>query len=637
MTEKEYVKLLVKESYEKYNIEVPIDELPWSGEIIDVKLSDDTEIKVDRMVEFTLCALYSYYFIDRYCKVLDPIYGPVPFKLFDFQLEALEDFQKNKKVIFRKSRQVGASVISGAYALWRANFQRAQYIKIVSLSLEEAKEFKEKTIDLNYDIMPGFLKTETTRDGKSITKLKLVNKSNIRVLPKSKNAGRGGTPSLFIIDEAAFNEWMDDIWKAVEPSLDKGGDIIVISTTNGVGNWYHLTYTRAEQQLNEFHPVYIPWWRYPGRSNPWLKDYISGKIPQEEIFEYAYQRQLEDLSYEGNIKDAPWLFKKRANARHEKDFQQEILAEFLGSGSTVITTKAILKLIEFIKLPKWEDTLPLEVISDPIPGLWCWEDRKPDHMYMLTSDTATGHGLDFSTFHVIDVNENEQVAEYKNLIATDKFGQLIKKVARYYNGAYVILETNHPGPAVFNEIYKSKDDPYYNVYTRKKGKAIVSWETTSRSRVLLVEDFFKDIENGYTRIHSQRLVDEVKVFVWSDSGKAEAMKNYNDDLIIAYAIYAHMKDHIFSSIPTTISSSGTSAVNMNAEMKELEWANKDDQMKEILGVDIQTYSWLMGKKIPKGYRDFKTHIDDIPEAVKIEGPPDWLVQRMRDIKEGKKV
>ena len=637
MTEKEYVKEMVRRSYDKYNIEIDINELPWSGEIIDVKLNDGTEIKVDRMVEFTLCALYSYYFIDRYCFVLDPLSGPVPFSLFDFQLDALESFQKNKKIIFRKSRQVGASVISGAYALWRANFQRAQYIKIVSLSLEEAKEFKEKTIDLNYDMMPGFLKTEATRDGKSITKLKLVNKSNIRVLPKSKQAGRGGTPSLFIIDEAAFNEWMDDIWKAVEPSLDKGGDIIVISTTNGVGNWYHLTYTRAEQRQNEFTPIYIPWWRYPGRDNPWLDDILKSDMTENEITKFAYQKQLEDLSFEGDIKDAPWLFTKRANAKHEKDFQQEILAEFLGSGSTVITTNAILKLDEFIRPPKWEDTLPLEVISEPIPGLWCWEDRKPDTMYMLTADTATGHGKDFSTFHVIDVYNNEQVAEYKNLIATDKFGELIKKVARYYNGAYVMLETNHPGPAVFNEIYSSKTDPYHNVYARKKGKAMVSWETTTRSRVLLVEDFFKDVENHYTKIHSQRLVDEIKVFTWSDSGKAEAMKNYNDDLILAYAIYTHMKDHVFNSIPMAISSSGTSTMNMNAEIKELEWANRDDQMKEMIGVDIQTYSWLMGKKVEDSYKNFKIHRDDPPEAVQLEGPPDWLVQRMKDLKDGKKV
>jgi intein/homing endonuclease len=178
-------------------------------------------------------------------------------KVYDIETQNTHSFLSNG-IVVHNCRQVGASVISGCYALWRVNFRKAQLIKIISLTQSDALEFKEKTIDINYYEMPGFLKTKTTRDGFSKTRLKLVNQSNLRVLSKSKNAGRGGTPSLVIIDEAAFNEWMDDIWKSIEPSLDKGGDVIVISTTNGVGNWYHLTYSRAEEKLNEFNAIYIP-------------------------------------------------------------------------------------------------------------------------------------------------------------------------------------------------------------------------------------------------------------------------------------------------------------------------------------------------------------------------------------------
>ena len=625
MTKIEYVKSLVKESYNKYNIEISFDKLPWSGDIIDTKLNDGTTIKVDRLVEFSLCALYSYYFIDRYCYAFDPIKGAVPFKLFDFQKEALEEIQNNKKVIFRKCRQTGISILTGAYALWRANFHKAQFIKIISLTRDDAVEFKEKSIDINYYSLPGFLKTKSTRDGYSKTKLKLVNQSYIKVLPKSKNAGRGGTPSLIIIDEAAFNEWMDNIWKAIEPSLDKGGDLIVISTTNGVGNWYHLTYTRAEDHTNEFYPIFIPWWKYPDRDNPWLNDILSGKIPKNEIESFVKEKELEALSYKGDIKKAPWLYKKRANAKTEKDFQQEILADFLGSGETVITSKSILDISKNVRDPKWIDTLPTNIISQSIPGLWCWKKVEKDHLYILTSDTATGHGKDFSTFHVIDFYEKEQAAEYKNQIPTDKFGEIIKKVARYYNQAYVIIETNNPGPAVFNEVYKSKIDPYYNVYVVRKGKDLVSWETTKKSRVLLIEDFFRDIENGYTKIYSKRLVEEIKVFIWNEKGKAEALSGYNDDLVIAYAIYAHMKDKVFNSAPIGISSSKTSSFSIKEELNDLNWSRKEDKIEDILGIDLTTYYWLMGKEVPNEYIKFKNK-----EEFNIESPPDWLRKRIQN-------
>jgi len=625
MTREEYAKQLLKEKYDHYNIKIPYKELSttiWSGELIDVKLNTGESELVDRMVEFTLCSLYSYYFIDRYCFTLDPIKGPVPFKLHDFQKEALQAFQENSKVIFRKSRQVGASVISGAFALWKANFNKAQKITIISMTKLDAISFKEKTIDINYHDMPGFLKSKATRDGDSKTKLKLMNLSQIIVKSKSKNAGRGDTPSLIIIDEAAFNEWMDDIWLAIEPSLDKGGDCIIISTTNGVGNWYHDTYMKAVEGLNEFYPIFIPWWRYPGRSNPWLPEIMakkeSGEMSDADIEDFINKEKNKQLSYEGDPKNAPWLWKRKANSKTERNFNQEILADFIGSGETVVTTRTIVRLEEWKRTPKWVDTLPTEIIERPIQGLWCWKDRYPDGQYMITVDTATGHGKDYSTMQVMDVYENEQVAEYKNIIPTDTMGVLVKQVARYYNNAYVIIETNHPGPAVFNEVFKSKIDPYGNVYVKRKGKGYVSWETTAKSRVLLIDDYFKDLENEYTKIYSERLINEIKTFVWNDNGKPEAMKGNNDDLVIAYAIYCHNKDLIFSSKPVNISTSKTSSIDLNAELEDLKYQEMEDRIKDTYGMTMVEYYWLQGKKLPDKYK--KTKKEELEEEKMLNGP-----------------
>lgn len=596
MTKLEYAQALTKQKYSMYNIELPFEKLQWSGELVDVTLNDGTVEVVDRLVEFTLCSLYSYYFIDRYARTLDPKKGPMPFKLFDFQKKALEDFQKHKRIIFRKCRQVGASVITGAYALWRANFQKAQIIRIVSLSQADSLEFKEKTIDIDYEEMPGFLKSKTTRDGNSRTKLKLMNGSQIRVLPKSKNAGRGSTPSLMIIDEAAFNEYMDDIWRAVEPALDHGGDVIVISTTNGVGNWYHLTYTRAEQSLNAFHPIFIPWWRYPGRDNPWLDDILSGKIKDVEAF--TKQKELEALSYQGPIEHAPWLFQKRANAKTEKDFQQEIMAEFLGSGDTVITPKTIMELGAGIKNPQWTDQLPN---GQMMHGLWCWADRVPGHNYLISVDTATGHGKDFSVMQIIDCDIHEQVAEYKGQVPTDKMGELVKEVARYYWDAYVIIECNNPGPAVFNEIFKSKIDPYYNGYLITKSGQQWGWDTTPKTRILMIEDYFKDVENKRTRIYSKRLLEEIKTFSWQENGKPEANKGYNDDLVISWSIYAHLWETALGSRPIGLVSSRNKAVDINTPTFSIDWSLKENQYQEMYGCSIEEYYWLQGQDLPDEY------------------------------------
>lgn len=540
-------------------------------------------------------------------------------------------------------RQMGASVISGAYALWRANFYKKQTIKVISLTKDDAIEFKDKTIDLNYEKMPGFLKTGANSGRIGRTKMELSNGSIIQVLPKSKNAGRGSTPSLVIIDEAAFNEWMDDIWKAIMPALDKGGDIIVISTTNGVGNWYHLTYSRAEEALNEFHPIFIPWWRYPERSNPWLPDVInkmeSGEWSEQEVDKFIKKMEREQLSYKGDPKHGPWLWTMHANAKSEQEFNQEIMADFLGSGNTVIPFQEIERMEdEWVEKPKWKNVLPQDENNEIIPGLWVWKDRKPNSMYMLTSDTATGHGKDFSTMHIIDVYEREQAAEYKWQIPTDDMGRIIKKVANYYNGAYVAIECNHPGPAVFNEVYKHKTDPYYNCYIKMKSSQPWGWDTTAKSRVLLIEDMYKDIMNQGTRIHSQRFIDELKVFIWSESGKAEAARNNNDDLIMAYSFYTHLVDFVFSSRPTAIHSNNKIVDPNTINRIEEDWDDKEDFYLSHHGMSMADYYWMQGWPLPDDYKKWKvtevqeSHISNHSKLednqdrreLGLEAPPSWL-------------
>jgi hypothetical protein len=608
MTKQEYAQELCKAKYDQYDLKIPFEKLKWGGDLVESVLNTGEIELVDRLVEFTLCSLHSYYFIDRYSRTLDPIKGPIPFKLFDFQKKALNDYQIHKRNIFRKCRQIGASVLSGSYALWLATFNKGQMIKIISLTQRDALEFKEKTIDINYEDLPGFLKSKVTRDGNNKTKLKFVNGSQLVVLPTSKQAGRGGTPSLLVIDEAAFNPWMDDIWKAVEPSLDRGGSIIVISTTNGVGNWYHQVYTKAEQGLNSFNPIFVPWWKFPGRDNPWLEDIITEKIPTDKVEDFVNQKQLEQLGYQGPIASAPWLYKKKADAKQEKDFLQEILADFLGSGDSLIPPKTIVELIETVRDPIWEDTLPES--DELIHGLWCWKEAAPEHTYMLTCDTATGHGKDYSAIQVIDCDAKEQVAEYKGQVPTDECGEIVKKIGNYYNFAYVVIECNNPGPATFNEVYRSKTDPYVNCYiTMKKGQPW-GWDTTAKSRQQMIDDFFKDVTNLRTKIYSKRLLEEMKTFSWQTSGKCEANKGYNDDLVITWSIYCHLLEYAFGSVPIGLFSNKKEVRYNQANIIDYEWEEKDSKYKEMFGVDMKEYFWLQGMPLPEGYIKWRKHMEE---------------------------
>jgi hypothetical protein len=54
------------------------------------------------------------------------------------------------------------------------------------------------------------------------------------------------------------------------------------------------------------------------------------------------------------------------------------------------------------------------------------------------------------------------------------------------------------------------------------------------------------VRNNLIKIYSSRLFSEMRTFVWNN-GKAEAMRSYNDDLIMACAIGCWVRDTALTS------------------------------------------------------------------------------------------
>jgi hypothetical protein len=608
MTHAELVEENIRKNYEKYKgyLPIPIEKLPRSGDFIETVLNTGEIELVDRISEFAMAKSSSVYFINRYCFTNNPVHGKLPFILHKFQYNILREYALHRKVIWLKSRQVGASAISGAYSLWTILFNKNLMAKVISMTRVDANEFLAKNVLMSYESIPGFLKS-SIKGHPSKSKLELLNGSIINVLSNSPNAGRGSTPALLIADEIAFWNHAEDLAAAIEPAMQQGGQIIMLSTPNGSDpqQYYYVTWQKAINGLSEYYPIYFPWAYFPGRSNPWVDDLLdkkeSGLMTQQDVDRFIKEKEIEQLSYEGPIQDAPYLVKMRAAAKSEIIFRQEILASFEGSNNTVIPFAAIKKVEETIIAPLTKDVMP--ETGEMIPGLWVWKVKNNNDPYIITADTATGHGGDSSTFHVVNQRTKEQEAEFKlNIIATDDFGRLIKKMAHYYNEAFVVIECNHPGPATFNEVYKSQDDPYSNMYIQYKGGQPWSWDTTEKSRVMLIDAFYKDVFNGNTIIHSERLLNEIKTFIWSESGKAQATNGSNDDLVMAYSFYCYLGNNE-TNVPLGLYNE-TSAVTytIRPSTSEIDWYERERSIEDNYGVSLIDYYELQGWDIPNDYQ-----------------------------------
>ena len=107
-----------------------------------------------------------------------------------------------------------------------------------------------------------------------------------------------------------------------------------------------------------------------------------------------------------------------------------------------------------------------------------------------------------------------QCAElYTNTIAPYRLAEVLLKLAQFYNGALCVIEKASAGHTVIDKmrneyaypnLYKSKQYDSAGQLRRKPG-----FETTKKSRPILINDFREAFENGEVCINSKTLLSEM--------------------------------------------------------------------------------------------------------------------------------
>lgn len=218
--------------------------------------------------------------------------------------------------------------------------------------------------------------------------------------------------------------------------------------------------------------------------------------------------------------------------------------DFSTSGNQVVSVEVL----EFYKQTYLKD--PVERRGNQ-QDLWIWDYPNYSKNYMVTADCARGDGADFSAFHVIDIETMEQVAEYKGQLTTKDYGNLLVTIATEYNNALLVVENNNQGWAALQQVidrnyqntfYSSADLAIVDVektYTNKLNtldkKLIPGFSTTTKTRPLVISNLELFFRQKQVIIKSNRLFEELNVFIWNGP-KAEAMKGYNDDLVMSFGI-----------------------------------------------------------------------------------------------------
>ena len=355
-----------------------------------------------------------------------------------------------------------------------------------------------KKIKAIHKNLPAWLKiSDISIDNRN--SFELSNGSQVKASSTSGDAGRSEALSLLVIDEAAFVEGIDELWAGLYPTLSTGGRCIALSTPNGVGNWFHKTYTEAEENKNDFHTIRLPWNVHPERNQNW--------------------------------------FEKETRNMSRREIAQELECNFNASGDTVVHGDDLKLILEATMEPTHRTGFDR--------NYWIWKEPEPQNEYILVADVARGDGSDFSVGHVFDIQTMEQVAEYQGKITPDMFAPQLYSMASEYNNALLIIENNSLGIGVLSRL---QDLDYKNLYYSVKSTheyvdevsaqalgGVAGFTMSMKTRPLVIAKFEEFIRNKLITINSVRLANEIKTFVWHN-GRPQAMRSYNDDLVIAACI-----------------------------------------------------------------------------------------------------
>lgn len=367
----------------------------------------------EQAAEIRICRRDAAHFIRTHCMIYNATdRNWIPFALWDAQASTLATLRASRLSVVLKARQLGLSWLTLCYALWLMIFHPAVTLLVFSQRDEEATELLSRIKGV-YAHLPDWCKTASVVTTNA-HEWSLSNGSTAKAFPAT--GGRSYTGSLAIVDEADFVPDLDALLNAVKPTIDAGGQMIMISTVDKSrpDSPFKRIYRGAVDGTTEWTPVFLPWHARPGRDAAWYE------TQKQDVL--ARTGALDDLHQEYPATDTEALAPRTLDKRIAPTLIEACYA-------------AMRPIIAFDA-----PALPgLEIYRTPVPG------RK----YVLGADPAEGNpASDDSALTVVDAQTGEECAVLAGKFEPATFGSYIKLVSAYYHHAPAMIERNNHGHAV---------------------------------------------------------------------------------------------------------------------------------------------------------------------------------------------
>jgi hypothetical protein len=355
-----------------------------------------------------------------------------------------------------------------------------------------------------------------------------------------KESGRSKTIQFLHLSEVAFYPDPERTLTGILQSVPLEAETVIVmeSTANGVGDEFNNRWNEAEGGTSGYEPIFLPWFA--------LRDYRRtppmGYEPTKDELAEARRYSLDkDQLYWRHMKiqeTDDWLFKQEMPATPSEAFVTSGMPAY--SQPDLLDYRAAAK-----RIPYREGFLNPqgEFVTQKRGPLRLWEEPAAEGEYLIAADTSLGvEGGDFSAVAVVNRKSQRVIADMLYLVDPRVLAAHLALLGTYFNKATLAVEVNNTGLTTqvelvehirYPRIYRwRRYDNLKNIYTDKLG-----WETSKRTRPLLIDDMAWGIKNHVISLVSVRAIDQLQRF------DAEKGGEEHDDLAMAYMIAWHCHLH----------------------------------------------------------------------------------------------
>lgn len=486
----------------------------------------------------------------------------------DIQLRHIIEREGHRYNRILKARQFGITTFYSIDELDEALWTPGITCAIIAHEAQKLEGYFS-IVKIAFENLPNELKPLTKTDTKrKYDFLQMYNGTPLNSSIYVDTDIRGGTVQSLHITEIAYIKNLAKLAAGSKQAVPKGGRISEETTANGFNQFYDdfmMSWNNQEPKEFDYRAYFYPWFLHDEYQLPteikvddydeyekWLLGYAKEKynfdITPQQIQWRRWKKAdlINQLGASGLSGDQ--LFKQEYPATIDEAFQSGAGNVFDGEKIDAIEPLEPIKYEDGIKSIN-EMTVGEEYRADLLVKyrrmdyreVRFWKLPEAGRKYVVGVDPSDGEGADFGSISVWDQEKYEKVAEYYGKLRPDELAELAVDICIFFNRAYLGIENNMLTTILFaSKIY---DNYYFEVKvdekTLKKTKKL-GWNTNSRTRDLMIDDFMILFDEGSLIINSRRTLGEMRTFVKKDNGKREHADGKYDDMLFADFIAIQM-------------------------------------------------------------------------------------------------